>query len=162
MPGETQQCKAVLHGRAGQRMPGMRKRLSAGMGTRHAASVLRRRLPYPVVDGLPEGKSIFGGKAPVVRMLRAGAARGSEKVLQPCLLSQSHGGNTPPAGMRVVRRRLFSLCRGRTPVLLPELCQCRPNCAKEFPQDSSYRTGELDTLPRTNSLIWPLITSSFS
>ena len=159
MPGETQQRKAVLHGRAGQRMPGMRKRLSAGMGTRHAASVLRRRLPYPVVDGLP---SVFGGKAPVVRVLRAGAARGSEKVLQPCLLSQSHGGNTPPAGMRVVRGRLFSLCRGRTPVLLPELRQCRPNCAKEFPQDSSYRTGELDTLPRTNSLIWPLITSSFS
>ena len=159
MPGETQQCKAVLHGRAGQRMPGMRKRLSAGMGTRHAASVLRRRLPYPVVDGLP---SVFGGKAPVVRMLRAGAARGSEKVLQLCLLSQSHGGNTPPADMRVVRGRIFSLCRGRTPVLLPELCQCRPDCAKEFPQDSSYRTGELDTLPRTNSLIWPLITSSFS
>ena len=159
MPGEIQQCKAVLHGRAGQRMPGMRKRLSAGMGTRHAASVLRRRLPYPAVDGLP---SVFGGKAPVVRMLRAGAARGSEKVLQLCLLSQSHGGNAPPAGMRVVRRRLFSLCRGRTPVLLPELHQCRPNCAKEFPQDSSYRTGELDTLPRTNSLIWPLITSLFS
>ena len=106
--------------------------------------------------------SVFGGKAPVLRMLRAGAARGSEKVLQLCLLSQSHGGNAPPAGMRVVRRRLFSLCRGRTPVLLPELHQCRPNCAKEFPQDSSYRTGELDTLPRTNSLIWPLITSLFS
>ena len=101
-------------------------------------------------------------KTPVVRMLRAGAAYGTEKVLQPCLLSQSHGGNAPPAGMRVVRRRLFSPCRGRTPVLLPELRQCRPNCAKEFPQDSSYRTGELDTLLRTNSLIWPLITSSFS
>ena len=143
-------------------LPELRKRLSAGMGSRHTAPLLRRRLPYPVEDRLPESKSIPGGKAPVVRMLRAGAAYGSEKILQPCLLSQRHGGNAPPAGMRVVRRRLFSLCRGRTPVLLPELHQCRPNCAKEFPQDSSYRTGELDTLPRTNSLIWPLITSLFS
>ena len=45
----------------------------------------------------------------MVRMLRAGAARGSEKVLQLCLLSQSHGGNAPPAGMRVVRRRLTTI-----------------------------------------------------
>ena len=58
-----------------------------------------------------KAKSIPGGKAPVVRMLRAGAARGSEKVLQPCLLSQSHGRNTPSADMRVVRGRIFGLCR---------------------------------------------------
>ena len=107
----------------------------------------QRRLPYPVVDRLPESKSIPGGKAPVVRMLRAGAARGSEKVLQPCLLSQSHGRNTPSADMRVVRRRIFGLCRGRSSVLLPELCQCRKDCAKEFsqrhPQDPEYRTGKL-------------------
>ena len=129
-------------------LPELRKRLSAGMGSRHTAPFLRRRLPYPVVDRLPESKSIPGGKAPVVRMLRAGAARGSEKVLQPGLLSQSHGGNTPSADMRVVRRRIFNLCRGRTPVLLPELCQCRTDCAKEFsqrhPKDSAYRTGKLD------------------
>ena len=102
------------------------------MGARYAAPFLRRRLPYPVVDGLPESKSVFGRKTSVVRMLRAGAAYGSEKVLQPCLLSQSHGGNTPPAGMRVVRGRVFNLCRGRTPILLPELCQRRTDRAKEF------------------------------
>ena len=104
-------------------LPELRKRLSAGMGSRHTAPLLRRRLPYPVVDRLPESKSIPGGKAPVVRVLRAGAARGSEKVLQLRLLSQSHGRNTPSAGMRVVRGRVFNLCRGRTPVLLPELRQ---------------------------------------
>ena len=129
-------------------LPELRKRLSARMGSRHTAPFLRRRLPYPVVDRLPESKSIPGGKTPVVRMLRAGAARGSEKVLQPCLLSQSHGRNTPSADMRVVRGRIFSLCRGRTPVLLPELRQCRTDCAKEFsqrhPKDSAYRTGKLD------------------
>ena len=40
------------------------------------------------------------------------------------------------------------LCRGRTPVLLPELCQRRTDRAKEFsqrhPEDSAYRTGKLD------------------
>ena len=110
----------------------MRKRLSAGMGSRHTAPFLRRRLPDAVVDRLPESKSVFGGKAPVVRMLRAGAAHGSEEVLQPCLLSPCHGGNAPPADMRVVRRRIFGLCRGRSSVLLPELCQCRKDCAKNF------------------------------
>ena len=64
------------------------------------------------------------------------------KVLQPCLLSQSHGGNAPSAGMRVVRRRIFGLCRGRSSVLLPELCQCRKDCAEEFskrpPQASEH------------------------
>ena len=39
------------------------------------------------------------------------------------------------------------LCRGRTPVLLPELCQRRTDRAKEFsqrhPQDPEYRTGKL-------------------
>ena len=129
-------------------LPELRKRLSAGMGSRHTAPLLRRRLPYPVVDRLPESKSIPGGKAPVVRMLRAGAARRSEKVLQPRLLSPCHGGNAPPAGMRVVRGRVFNLCRGRTPVLLPELCQRRTDRAKEFsqrhPKDSAYRTGKLD------------------
>ena len=128
-------------------LPELWKRLSAGMGSRYTAPFLRRRLPYPVVDGLPESKSVFGRKTSVVRMLRAGAAYGSEKVLQPCLLSQSHGGNTPPAGMRVVRGRVFNLCRGRTPILLPELCQRRTDRAKEFsqrhPQDPEYRTGKL-------------------
>ena len=128
-------------------LPELRKRLSARMGSRHTAPFLRRRLPYPVVDRLPESKSIPGGKAPVVRMLRAGAARGSEKVLQPCLLSQSHGRNTPSADMRVVRRRIFGLCRGRSSVLLPELCQCRKDCAKKLskrpPQASEHRTGKL-------------------
>ena len=56
-------------------------------------------------------------------MLRAGAAYGSEKVLQPCLLSQSHGGNAPPADMRVVRGRIFGLCRGE------ERQYCCRNCA---------------------------------
>ena len=64
------------------------------------------------------------------------------------LLSQSHGGNTPSADMRVVRGRVFNLCRGRTPILLPELCQRRTDRAKEFsqrhPQDPEYRTGKLD------------------
>ena len=132
---------------ANYRPPELWKRLSAGMGARYAAPFLRRRLPYPVVDGLPESKSVFGRKTSVVRMLRAGAAYGSEEVLQPCLLSQSHGGNTPPAGMRVVRGRVFNLCRGRTPILLPELCQRRTDRAKEFsqrhPQDPEYRTGKL-------------------
>ena len=128
-------------------LPELRKRLSAGMGSRHSAPLLRRRLPYPMGDGLSESKSIPGGKAPVVRMLRAGAARGSEKVLQPCLLSQSHGGNAPSAGVRVVRRRIFGLCRGRSSVLLPKLCQCRKDCAEELskrpPQVSEHRTGKL-------------------
>ena len=59
--------------------PNCGKDFPAGMGSRHTAPLLRRRLPYPVVDRLPESKSIPGGKAPVVRMLRAGAARRSEK-----------------------------------------------------------------------------------
>ena len=111
-------------------LPELRKRLSARMGSRHTAPLLRRRLLYPVVDRLPESKSIPGGKAPVVRMLRTGAAYGSEEILQPRLLSPCHGGNAPPAGMRVVRRRIFGLCRGRTSVLLPELRQCGKDCAR--------------------------------
>ena len=88
VPGAVQQREAVLHGHAGQRMPGMRNADPAERRSRALAPFLRRRLPYPVVDGLSESKSVFGGKATVVRMLRAGAAYGSEKVLQPCLLSR--------------------------------------------------------------------------
>lgn len=37
-------------------LPELWKRLSARMGSRHTAPLLRRRLPYPVVDRLPESK----------------------------------------------------------------------------------------------------------
>ena len=66
----------------------LRKRLSARMGSRHTAPFLQRRLPYPVVDGRSESKSVFGRKAPVVRMLRAGAAYGSEKVAAVPVVSE--------------------------------------------------------------------------
>ena len=62
------------------------------------------------------------------------ALRMDQKKLQPCLLSQSHGGNAPSADMRVVRGRIFGLCRGRTVALLPELCHRCSECAKEFLQ----------------------------
>ena len=41
-----------------------RKSLSAGMGPRHTAPFLRRRLPYPVVDGL-----IFAETAQIINLL---------------------------------------------------------------------------------------------
>ena len=113
-----------------------------------AHSAVSAATPAVSNGGRTIGKQIHPWrKAPVVRMLRTGAAYGSEKVLQPCLLSQSHGGNAPSADMRVVRGRIFNLCRGRTPVSLSELCRRCAECAKEFsqrhPQDSEYRTGKL-------------------
>ena len=45
-------------------LPELWKRLSAGMGARYAAPFLRRRLPYPVVDGL-----IFAETAQIINLL---------------------------------------------------------------------------------------------
>ena len=48
MPGAVQQREAVLHGYAGQRMPGMRDADPAERRNRALAAVLRKTLPAAV------------------------------------------------------------------------------------------------------------------